>query len=148
MKEIKMSIHDFMEVQRGNLTYADLDLNTLDKKLEKISGKILKNPKLKKIVVVGIAYMNMAVKAYAESGATSEAIKQVNYARNEVVGVLQAVALAICIIMCILEIGKALMSNRSSDISSIIMKYLAAVIGICLCPRIFEWIGKLCGVNI
>jgi hypothetical protein len=147
MKEIKMSIHDFMEVQRGNLTYADLDLDTLDKKLEKIAGEILKDPKLKRAVVVGIAYISIAVEAHAESG-TSQAIAQVNHARNEIVGVLLAVALAICIIMCILEIGKALMSNRSSDISSIIMKYLAAVIGVCLCPRIFEWIGKLCGVNI
>lgn len=147
MKEITMSIHEFMEVQRGNLTYADLDLNTLDNKLEHIAGEILKNPKLKRAVVAGIAYMNMAIEVYAESG-TANAIAQVNHARNEIVGVLQAVALAICIIMCILEIGKALMSNRSADISSIIMKYLAAVIGVCLCPRIFEWIGRLCGVNI
>lgn len=146
-REITMTIHEFMEVQRGNLTFEELDINTLDKKLEHISGKILKNPKLKKAVIVGIAYMNMAVNAYAESG-TSQAIAQVNKARNEIVGVLQAVAVAICIIMCILHIGKALMSNRDSEIGSIIMKYLMAVVGICLCPRVFEWIGRLCGVNI
>jgi Sec7-like guanine-nucleotide exchange factor len=138
MKEITMSIHDFMEIQRGNLTLEELDLDTLDK----IAGEILKNPKLKTAVITSIAYMNMHMRAYADE------MEQLRSAKGEVVMVLQVCIVIICIVMCLLEIAKSLIGNRSSDVGSIVMKYLAATVGTCLVPRVFTWIAHLCGINV
>lgn len=139
MKEITMSIHEFMEIQRGNLTLDDNDWKTLDK----FAGEILKNPKLKVAVLTSIAYMNMQLCAYA--GTEMDNLRS---AKNEIVMVLQICIGIICIVMCLLEIGKSLIGNRSSDISSIIMKYGSALVGVCLIPKIFTWIARICGVQL
>jgi K+-sensing histidine kinase KdpD len=129
-----------MEVQRGNITYEDLDINTLDR----FAGEILKNPKLKIAVVTAMAYMNMTVVALAEE---TDALTQLRVAKNEIVHVLQFVICIICIVMCLIEIGKALIGGRGNDIGSIVMKYLTAVVAVCVIPNLFTWIGKLCHVN-
>ncbi|OOM17239.1 hypothetical protein CLSAB_19590 [Clostridium saccharobutylicum] len=139
MKEITMSIHDFMEIQRNNVTYKELkNLNTLDDMVE----YILKNPKLKTIVIASIAYMNINLCAYASE------LDSLRSAKNEIISVLQVCIGIICIVMCILEIGKALIGHRSTDISSIVMKYGSALVGVCLIPKVFTWIAKLCGVQL
>lgn len=138
MKEITMSIHDFMEIQRGNLTLEELDLDTLDK----IAGEILKNPKLKTAVITSIAYMNMNMRVYADE------MGELRNAKAEVVMVLQICIVIICIVMCLLNIAKSLIGGRSTDIGEIVMKYLAATVGTCLVPKVFTWIAHLCGINI
>lgn len=138
MKEITMSIHDFMEIQRGNITLEELDLDTLDK----IAGEILKNPKLKTAVITSIAYANMQIRVYADE------MDRLRSAKGEVIMVLQICIIIICIVMCLLEIAKSLIGGRGTDIGEIVMRYLAATVGTCLVPKAFTWIAHLCGINI
>ena len=56
-KELTMTIHDFMEVQRGNKTYEDFEL----KELDKIAGIILNNRKARRMTITLIASINMAM---------------------------------------------------------------------------------------
>jgi hypothetical protein len=141
MKEITMSIHEFMEIQRGNLTLDDLNLNTLDK----IAGKILKNKKLKTVVIANMAYMNMSICAYAE---TTDPFQELRHGKDQVVFVLQFIICIICIVMCLIEIGKALIGNRSNEIGGIVTKYAIAIVAVCLVPLAFTWIAHLCHVDI
>lgn len=138
MKEITMSFKDFFEKER-NLTLDKKELKTLDK----IAGEILNNKKLKNMVLTYIAYTNMTINAYA-----SAEIDSLISAKNEIVFVLQIVIGIICIVMCLLNIGKSLIGGRNSDIGEIVMKYAMALGAVCLIPKVFTWIARLCGVNI
>lgn len=138
-REITMSIHDFMEIQRNkNTTITNKDLKILDD----TAGMILNNKKLKMIVLTSIAYTNMTIMAYAEP------LDDLRHAKNEIVLVLQVCIVIVCIVMCLLNIGKSLIGGRSNDIGEIIMRYATATVGACVIPKIFTWIAHLCGVNI
>jgi hypothetical protein len=130
LKEITMTFQEFFS--------NDEELKTLDK----ICGEILNNKKLKMAVLTSIAYTNMQLSVYASE------MDQLRNAKNEIVGVLQVCICIICIVMCLLEIGKSLIGGRQSDISSIVMKYGSAVVGVCLVPKVFTWIAKLCQITI
>ena len=133
MKEITMSINQFMEMERGNLTLKEI-VQAND--LETIAGKILKNPKLKCMVVTSIAFINMNMVAYADE--SSQAIAQIQNAENKIVPVILAIIGSICTIACIAEIGKSVMTRKGSDIGQIIMKYLLAFAGSCAVPWMFR----------
>ena len=133
MKEITMSINQFMEMERGNLTLKEI-VQAND--LETIAGKILKNPKLKCMVVTSIALINMNMVAYADE--SSQAIAQIQNAENKIVPVILAIIGSICTIACIAEIGKSVMTRKGSDIGQIIMKYLLAFAGSCAVPWMFR----------
>jgi hypothetical protein len=132
-KEVTMSIHEFMEINRKNLTLEDLVKN---ENLNLIVGEILKNKKLTRIVVVTTALINISIKAHANE--TAQAIAQIQSAENQIVPVILAVIGAICTIACIGEIGKSLISKKGSDIGQIIMKYILAFAGSCAVPWIFR----------
>jgi len=135
-----MSIHEFMEIQNNkNLTIDKKDMKTLDK----LAGEILSNKKLKMAVLTSIAYTNIAISIYA-----SDELDQLRNAKNEIVTILQICIGILCIVMCLLNIGKSLLGGRNSDIGEIVMRYALAIIAVCTIPRIFMWIGKLCGVQL
>ena len=136
MKESTMSFKEFFE---KDLTLDKKDIRTLDK----IAGKILNNKKLKMVVLTSIAYANMALKVFAS--ADLDPLIQV---KNEIVFKLQICICILCIVMCLLEIGKSLIGGRSSDIGSIVMKYGTAIVAVCTIPGVFTWIARLCHVNI
>lgn len=137
LKEITMSFQEFFGKDK-KLTLDKKDLKALDK----IVGKILNNKKLKMAVITSIAYTNMQIETYAD------ALGDLRHAKNEIVIVLQICIGVICIVMCLLEIGKSLIGGRNSDIGSIVMKYALAIIAACTIPRIFIWIGNICGVQL
>lgn len=119
---------------------------TLDKKelktLDNIAGYILKNKKLKLIVLTNIVYINMACKVYADD------FEALRVGKNEIVIALQICISSLCVVMCLLEIGKSLIGGRSSDIGNIVMKYLAGVCGVGIVPIAFKMIAKMFKINI
>jgi hypothetical protein len=138
MKEITMTIPQFLEMERSNFTLTKKEWNIIDD----AASYILKDKSLRNIVITSIALTNMHFNVYASE------LDQLRSAKAEVVGVLQVCIGIICIVMCLLEIGKSLIGNRSSDIGGIIMKYGSAEVGVCIIPKIFTWIAKLCGVGL
>lgn len=112
------------------------------KTLDKIAGGILNNPKLKIAVVSSIAYMNYSICAYADE------FDQLRVGKNQIVIALQISICALCVIMCLLEIGKTLIGNRTNDVGSIVMKYLAAICGTGIVPIAFKMVAKMFGIII
>lgn len=139
MKEITMSIHEFMEIQRGNLNLNEIINNN---NLESIAGEILKNKRLTKIVITITALINMKIIAYANDE-TTQAIAQIQGAENKIVPVLLAIIGTICTIACIAEIGKSVITKKGSDIGQIIMKYILAFCGSCAVPWAFRIIRNM-----
>jgi hypothetical protein len=132
-REITMSIHEFMEMERGNITLKEIAHNN---DLEYIAGKILKDKQLTRFVVVSTALICMSIKAHANE--TTEAIAQIQNAENQIVPVILAIIGSICTIACIGEIGKSLITKKGADIGQIIMKYILAFAGGCAVPWIFR----------
>lgn len=133
-KEITMTINQFMEIQRGNMSLENLLNNN---NLEELAGEILKNKRLTKFVVITTALINMSINVYANDE-TAKAVAQIQSAENQIVPVILAVIGAICTIACIAEIGKSLISKKGNDIGQIIMKYILAFAGSCAVPWIFR----------
>jgi hypothetical protein len=132
-KEITMSIHEFTEMERGNITLKQITQNN---NIESVAGKILKDKQLTRFVVVSTALICMSIKAHANE--TTEAIAQIQNAENQIVPVILAIIGSICTIACIGEIGKSLITKKGADIGQIIMKYILAFAGGCAVPWIFR----------
>jgi hypothetical protein len=132
-KEITMTINQFMEMERGNITLKQI---TKDNDIELIAGKILENKKLTRFVIVTTALVCMSIKAHANE--TAQAITQIQSAENQIVPVILAIIGSICSIACIGEIGKSLITKKGADIGQIIMKYILAFAGASAVPWIFR----------
>jgi uncharacterized membrane protein YeaQ/YmgE (transglycosylase-associated protein family) len=133
-KEITMTINQFMEIERGNLTFKEIKQSN---DLELMAGKILKNKKLTRFVVTTTSLICISLKASANEN-TAQAVAQIQSAENQIIPVILAVIGAICTIACIAEIGKSLITKKGSDIGQIIMKYILAFAGACAVPWIFR----------
>lgn len=131
MKEITMSFEEFFSKDKEAI-----------KTLDKLCGEILKNPKFKVAVITSIASMNMNICAYADD------FDQLRTGKNQIVIALQISICSLCVLMCLLEIGKSLIGGRNGDVGSIVMKYLAAVCGVGIVPKAFSMIAKMFGVII
>jgi hypothetical protein len=132
-KEITMSIHEFMEMERGNITLKQITQNN---DLESIASKIVKNKQLTRFVVVSTAFICMSINAYANE--TTEAISQIQNAENQIVPVILAIIGSICTICCIAQIGKSLITSKGADVGQIVMRYVLAFAGSCAVPWIFR----------
>jgi hypothetical protein len=89
-REITMSIHEFMEMERGNITLKEIAHNN---DLEYIAGKILKNKQLTRFVVVSTAFVCMSVKAHANE--TAQAVAQIQSAENQIIPVILSCAVSL-----------------------------------------------------
>lgn len=132
-KEITMSMHDFMEMERGNLNLKQIIDNY---NLEDIVGRILKNKQLTRFVIVSTALICISVRTYANE--TTDAIAQIQNAENQIVPVILAIIGSICTICCIAQIGKSLITSKGTDVGQIVMRYVLAFAGSCAVPWIFR----------
>lgn len=145
-KSVTMSIHQFMEMERGNITLKDIKLQNSVNDIETCAGMILKNPRLKKITVTLIAsQMAVSQKVFAatQTAATSKAISTIHGAEAQILPVLQVAVGALCTIMVIVEISKALIARRNNDIAQIFIKYIMADLAIVAAPWVFNLIREI-----
>lgn len=138
MKEITMSIPQYLELSRGNLTLKEIRNNN-----EIIAEQILKNEQAKRFAITTIALSNILIKAYAEDDGATQAIAKIHQATNTILSVVQEGLYSLCILACIFEIGKAVISKRNESIPSIIMKYILAFGSIYFLPWIFNLIKAI-----
>lgn len=132
-KEIIMTIPHFLAVQRGEMTYKDLEVETL-------ATRIIKDPRLTKCFVVAVALANTLTIAYAEANAVSAKIDATG---NMILTIMQSIARWVCIIMCLVEITKALGNGTSKDIFKIILKYSLAYASTYMLPFMFDGIRDI-----
>lgn len=149
-KSMSMSIHQFMEMERGNLTEKEIKVQNQIKDLDNCAGMILQNPKLKKITVSLIAsHIALSQKVFAatQNSATTKAISKIHGAEAQIFPILQVAVGAVCTIMVMVEIGKALISKRNGEIAQIFIKYIMADLAIVAAPWIFNLIREIFAIG-
>ena len=127
-KEIIMTIPQFLAVQRGEMNYKDL-------KAESLAVKIIKNPKVHKCFVLSIALLNTLTVAYADGSAIST---KIDITGSMILTLMQSIARWVCIIMCLVEITKALGNGTTKDIGKILLKYTLAYATTFILPFLFD----------
>ena len=139
-KELTMTIHDFMEVQRGNKTYDDFEL----KELDKIAGIILNNHKARRMTITLIASINMAMmQQMVHADTVTEAAARFSQAENTVVNILQVAIGCICTVACLFDLAKCIISKDKNDVWGIVLKYVFIYIGAFATPFVFRLIKDI-----
>lgn len=152
-KPITMSIHQFLEMEKGNITLKEIKKEIKRekrqekyyKKLDDVAGIILNNPQLKKVSMITIAALMSVSKAAlaVQNEAATQAISTIHDAEAQIIPILQVGVGALCTIMVIIEVSKALIGRRSNDIAQIFIKYIMAYIAIAGAPWIFNLIRNI-----
>lgn len=136
-KELTMSIHEFMEVQRGNLTYKDIRKlrKEENKELDRIAGIILNNPKARRMTITLIASINMAMmEQMVFADEIDNATAALANAQNKVVKIMQAGMSTIIVISCLFDLAKCIIGKKDGDALSIVLKYVAYEIAVIAAP--------------
>lgn len=136
MKEITMSIPQFLQYQRGGKTIKDIEL---ENGLESIATKIMKDTRLRKMAVFTISSLNYMSVAYA---GIEEANAKVNNVGYMLFSSIQTIGYWLCLIGCIMEILKSVMNGSSKDVGKIMLKYLLIFASLYLMPFAFNLIKE------
>lgn len=144
---VTMSFNQFFEMERGNLSLQEIIKGNENKAnyeyLDHVAGQIIKNEKLRRCVVTLIATSMMSVKAFAEDTSTAAAMGKVSVASGKIITLLQFSIGKVCIIACILEIGKSIISKQREQIVQIGMKYFMVYFVIKILPWLFKLIDEI-----
>lgn len=137
MKEITMSIPQFLAYERGEKTLKDVKL---ENGLEPIAQRIINNDRLRRMTVFVIAGLNYANTVLAN---TTDAVGRIDSAGNMFLGIVQSIGYWLCLIGCIMEILKSVMNGSSKDVGKIMMKYLLIFAALYLMPFAFNLIKDI-----
>lgn len=132
-REIIMTIPQFNAIQRGEFTYKDLEVETL-------ASKILKDERLTRCFVIGIALINISNIVYADA---TQVTSKIDVAGNMFLDITQSIARWTCLVMCLIEITKSVMNGSTKDIGKIMLKYLLAFATTFLLPFGFDMIESI-----
>lgn len=138
-KEITMSINQFMEVQAGEKTYKDIEI---ENGLESLATKIINDDRLRRMTVFVIAGLNYTGEVLAD---TSQAVAKINVAGYTFLNIVQTLGYWLCLIGCIMEILKSLMNGSSKDVGKLMLKYLLIFAALYLMPFAFDLIREIFG---
>lgn len=137
MKEVTMTIPQFLAYERGEKTIKDIEV---ENGLENIATKIMKDDRLKKITVFTIASLNCMNTVYAD---TVQAVAKINSAGNTFLSIFQSIGYWLCLIGCIMEILKSVMNGSSKDVGKMMLKYILIFAALYLMPFAFNLIREI-----
>lgn len=136
-KEITMTIHQFCEMQRGNITLREIEkLNGY----ESFISVIKKDKYIEKLVVISLACMFMLGKV---AHASTEAEDKIGIAGNKFFGIVKVLGYWLCLIGCIAEILKSVATGSSKDIGKIMIKYILIFGAMYIMPWAFDLIKEM-----
>lgn len=133
-KELSMTINEFMQVQRGEMTYKELyATDTILKQIGRRGQKLL-------VFTLG-ALMMASEQANATVKDPTKAATEIGW---EMLRILQTAGLWICIIGCIIEILLCVFKRNGGkdEILSIVFKWFLILLAIFLVPAAFMWIAE------
>lgn len=133
-KEITMSIHQFLQYERGEKSIKDIEI---ENGLESIATKIINNDRLRKMAIFTIASLNYISSVQAD---VAQAAAKIDSAGIMFFGILQSIGYWLCLIGCIMEILKSVMNGTSKDIGRVMLKYLLIFASLYLMPWAFDLI--------
>lgn len=128
MKEITMSIPEFFQVQREELSIDEL--NSLDK-------EIICNKKLRSAITLLLALTVDFKVANAANGAQAAAKLGGTF-----LNMVRSFGYWICVVMCIVEIIRNLLQGDTKGIGKIIVKYLIAFASFYFVPFLFDTVRE------
>ena len=137
MKEIKMTIPQFLAYERGEKSLKDIEL---ENGLESIARKIINNDRLRKITVFTLASLNYMSTVYADA---TEAVAKIDNAGLMFFGIIQSIGYWLCLIGCIMEILKSVMNGSSKEVGKLMMKYILIFAALYLMPFAFNLIREV-----
>ncbi len=112
------------------------------KKTDKQVGILLKDRKFNPILVAVTGSLLHYSVALADA---SSATGKISVAGNTIFGICKEATFWICLIMCAIEIVKALMNGDTKSVSKVIAKYIVAYGAIYLLPWSFNLIKDIFG---
>ena len=123
-----MSLNEFLEMSRANSNIK-----------EYIANKINNNSRLKKMFtfVAGSLLYCKSIAVNAAPKAT-DAISKIDTAGVTMLSLVRTIGYWICIIMCVVEILRALMQGDTKSIGKIIIKYILAFAAFYFLPWLFD----------
>lgn len=118
MQEITMSIPQFCQLHRGELTLAEIKK---ENNVESLLQKIMSNEQLNKIAIITTAAALHFQKLVL---ANTDGLAKIDAIGFKFLTVIQHIGYWVCIIMCLVEIIKNVSSGDYKKIGAIIAKYL------------------------
>lgn len=141
MSNYVMTFSQYRAYERGEKTIREIKRERKElQKMDSIAGKIMENPRLKKLVVFTIAGLNYASTVLADTNAAAE---KINTGGFMILGIVQTIGYWLCLIGCIMEILKAIMNGSSKDVGKIMLKYLLVFGSLYLMPFGFNLIREI-----
>lgn len=131
-RETTMSIPEFLQFTRGELTIKDIRNNH---RMEHLAIKINENKVLEKFVVTLMASALYAKDVLAAAAKEGQGIDKLGW---KFLGLIRHWGFWILLIMCIVEVIRAGISGDSKKILGIIMKFLIIFGSMYLVPELFE----------
>jgi hypothetical protein len=111
-----------------------------------IGERILSNPEIKKMAVTlvgSLIYCKEVLAQETKRISNAEAMQKFDSKGWELLGYLRTFGFWLCLIMCLIEVLKALAKGDSKDITRIVIKYLLGYGSLYLIPWLFELIALL-----
>lgn len=136
-KNITMSINQFMEVQRGEKSFKDIEV---ENGMESLATKIINDDRLRRMTVFTIASLSYAQEVLAD---TSDAFGKINKGGLMILGLIQTVGYWLCIISCVMEILKTVMNGATKDVGKVMIKYILIFASLYLMPWLFDLIREI-----
>lgn len=132
-----MSIHQFCEMERGNLTLREIELQN---GFESFATIVTKDKYIEKLVVISMACMLGLGKI---ANAATDVEGKITGAGQKFFSIIRTLGYWLCLIGCIVEILKSVSTGGSKDIGKIIMKYLLIFGALYFMPWAFDLIKEM-----
>jgi hypothetical protein len=135
-KKVSYTFPEYAQILREKEAMKQLGLN------ERISGVILCNKKLKKIVTFALAMVFSSQKAYAAGDKAKDAMDRLDEGGWIILMIIRRAGYWICLILCIVEILKCLANGDLKSIGRSVGKYLIAFGILYALPWLFDIIAE------
>ncbi|MGG7142502.1 hypothetical protein ACQPVP_03450 [Clostridium nigeriense] len=138
MKEITMSIPQFLAYERGELSIKEIkEIN----KEDSFIGDLMKDKRISKLLIFTTACINISNNVLAS---TEDALNKVDIIGTQFLSIIQRVGFWVCVIGCILEILIAVFKKGGgkNEILSLIFKWLIIFASFYFLPATFRFIAE------
>ena len=138
MKEITMSIPQFLAYERGELSIEEIkEINKSDLFIR----DLMKDKRISMLLIFTTACLNISNKVFAS---TEDTLNKVDLVGTQFLSIIQRVGFWVCVIGCILEIIIAVFKKGGgkNEILSLIFKWLIIFASFYFLPATFRFIAE------
>lgn len=138
-KNIRMSIEEFMQYSRNEITLKDI---WGKRELEKVSQKIITHKRIIKLAVfilAGVLFVSNPVLA------ASADPKKIDEMGNVILGIIRSFGYWTCIFLASKDIVQSLLHGESKEVGQILLKHIVAFGGFYALPWVFNFIRDFLG---